>query len=417
MNIGLQTWGSDGDILPFIALADGLSSAGHEVTLFYTSIDNKDYSPLGKSFNIKLIKVYDKFELDADKVFRDVTKFINPLNEFALVLEKYFDPAVEEMYEASKNLCIENDLVIGHIVNHTLLTAAEKYKCPRVSLALFTNAIQSKYMSPLGINLGKFINTLSWKLGDYLVRKKCFKSANNIRLQEGLPPIKSLSQELYISKELTLISSSEVLTPRHPDWKDYIEICGHLKIPNIDSQWEIPHGLRRFLDDGEPPVYLSFGSCTQFDLEDTTRLFVDSVNLSGKRAIIQSDWEHISSNYNFPNIYKVTRIPHEKIFPHCSMVVHHGGAGITNTSLTLGKPSLVVAHAFDQPYWGKRLENLELGKLLYRRSTTPKKIAKEIINILNSSQIKNNVERVSRIMNKENGVIRAVELIEKRFIK
>jgi len=29
MRIGIQTWGSDGDIRPFIALAGGLQAAGH----------------------------------------------------------------------------------------------------------------------------------------------------------------------------------------------------------------------------------------------------------------------------------------------------------------------------------------------------------------------------------------------------
>jgi hypothetical protein len=44
MKIGLQTWGSDGDIRPFLALAGGLRARGHEVSLVVTSVDNKDYS-------------------------------------------------------------------------------------------------------------------------------------------------------------------------------------------------------------------------------------------------------------------------------------------------------------------------------------------------------------------------------------
>jgi len=49
-----------------------------------------------------------------------------------------------------------------------------------------------------------------------------------------------------------------------------------------------------------------------------------------------------------PNIYKVNTIPYEHIFPHCSMVVRHGGAGTTQSSLKAEKPSVVVAHAGDQ---------------------------------------------------------------------
>ena len=46
MKIGLQTWGSDGDIRPFLALAGGLRARGHEVSLVITSVDNDDYSLL-----------------------------------------------------------------------------------------------------------------------------------------------------------------------------------------------------------------------------------------------------------------------------------------------------------------------------------------------------------------------------------
>jgi sterol 3beta-glucosyltransferase len=42
MKIGIQTWGSDGDILPFLALAEGLQAAGHQVTVAFTSVDKKD---------------------------------------------------------------------------------------------------------------------------------------------------------------------------------------------------------------------------------------------------------------------------------------------------------------------------------------------------------------------------------------
>ena len=54
MKIGIQTWGSDGDILPFIALANGLKVADHNVTVVYTSVDNKDYSSYGDKFDISM---------------------------------------------------------------------------------------------------------------------------------------------------------------------------------------------------------------------------------------------------------------------------------------------------------------------------------------------------------------------------
>ena len=50
MRIGLQTWGSEGDIRPFFALAEGLQKAGHNVTLVVTSAEDKDYTSLAEYF-------------------------------------------------------------------------------------------------------------------------------------------------------------------------------------------------------------------------------------------------------------------------------------------------------------------------------------------------------------------------------
>ncbi|MFO8165480.1 MAG: glycosyltransferase [Thermodesulfobacteriota bacterium] len=47
MKIGIQTWGTEGDVRPFIALASGLSAAGHDVTLAITEIMNKGFTLFG----------------------------------------------------------------------------------------------------------------------------------------------------------------------------------------------------------------------------------------------------------------------------------------------------------------------------------------------------------------------------------
>ena len=52
MKIGIQTWGSNGDIRPMLALADGLQQAGHSVTLIVSSIDNHSYRDICERLNI-----------------------------------------------------------------------------------------------------------------------------------------------------------------------------------------------------------------------------------------------------------------------------------------------------------------------------------------------------------------------------
>jgi sterol 3beta-glucosyltransferase/vancomycin aglycone glucosyltransferase len=54
MRIGIQTWGSYGDVRPFLALSGGLAAAGHEVTLYVTTIDDSDYSDTAQKLGVRL---------------------------------------------------------------------------------------------------------------------------------------------------------------------------------------------------------------------------------------------------------------------------------------------------------------------------------------------------------------------------
>jgi UDP:flavonoid glycosyltransferase YjiC (YdhE family) len=321
------------------------------------------------------------------------------------------------MYKASLKLCSENDMVISHSNIHTLYTAAEKYNCPRAAAHLFPRLIESKYIPPIGApNLGKGMNPLLWKIGNYYTKKKLFPSANKIRAKEGFPPIKSFLREVCISKNLTLIAASPSLCISQPDWEDNIQICGFFNAPTFSEDWEMPEDLRTFIDAGDPPIYLTFGSFTAFDVEDTTRFLVETAKLSRLRAIIQSDWENVSYKPDDPDIYRIDVAPHGNIFPHCSVIVHHGGAGTTQSTLLSGCPSVIVEHAFDQNYWGQQLYRVGVAeKPLHKRTVTPRKLAAHIHKVLNSPVLKENAQKMSEKMKTEDGVKKAVELIEKHF--
>ena len=79
-----------------------------------------------------------------------------------------------------------------------------------------------------------------------------------------------------------------------------------------------------------------------------TRLMVDAAEIAGRRAIIQSHWESITDIPEHPGIFRITKAPHQVIFPHCSAVVHHGGAGTTHSATRAGCPSVVVEHIYDE---------------------------------------------------------------------
>jgi UDP:flavonoid glycosyltransferase YjiC (YdhE family) len=335
--------------------------------------------------------------------------------ELNALLSNYYEPAVEEMYGASEELCTTCDLVIGHTLCHTLVTAADKFNCIYMSLALSPMSIRSNYSAPIGPNLGRAVNWLLWEIGDVLMTKMLFKKANKLRKDLGLSPIRSLQRNLFISKSLTLVAASKALCLRPLDWRENIQVCGFLN-PQSDMFWEMPENLRQFIEEGKPPIYMTFGTCMQFDLEQNTQLLVDAAKRSGQRAIIQTGFNSGIENPDTSDIFYVESLPHHKVFPYCSAVVHHGGAGTTQAALIAGKPSMVVAHAYDQMDWGNRLQQVgATGKVLSRKKVDSSQLAKAINEVSNSRVLRHNAEEIGAKMRSENGVDTAIKLLEQRY--
>lgn len=417
MRIGIQTWGSDGDIRPYFALANGLRRNGHDVTVCYTSADKTDYSALASKLDVKAINVFPNPVNDIHIIGQEITKTSNALKQCKLVFNNFFEPAVEEMHEAAKELCRNNDIVIGHSVQHTLYTAAEKYNKPRISVFLTPILVPSRYYPPMGSpDLGALLNSFQHFLGDMIGVKICFPSVNKLQSREGLVPVKRFSKEITLSKPLTLVASSPSLFSRAPDWDENIEICGFFNIPSNEDAFDIPPKLEDFIKADGPPVYVTMGSSDVFQPEENLSLCIEAIKLSKQRAIIQTKIDQNIQPYEEPNIFIVNKVPHQAVFPLCSAIVHHGGAGTTQSTLLAGRASLVVEHAFDQTFWAQQLNKIGVaGKMLHRRSLTPQKLADGINQIVNSSKHNEKAEEIGAKMKNENGVNMAVQLIEERF--
>jgi sterol 3beta-glucosyltransferase len=119
MKIGIQTWGTEGDVRPFIASASGLSSAGHDVTLAITEIMNKQFTQFGDrlGFSIRPVGHIDIDDARFKELAVEVFDAWSPVKKGNILITNFFDPVIEDMLSAAKTLCAENDLVIGHFLS------------------------------------------------------------------------------------------------------------------------------------------------------------------------------------------------------------------------------------------------------------------------------------------------------------
>jgi UDP:flavonoid glycosyltransferase YjiC (YdhE family) len=116
------------------------------------------------------------------------------------------------------------------------------------------------------------------------------------------------------------------LVPKPNDWGPEIDIAGFVYLDLADS-FEPPESLTKFLDAGEPPVYIGFGSIVVDDPDRFTALIFEAVIKTGVRALVSKGWGGLGVGDVPDSVYMLENTPHDWLFPRVSAVVHHGGAG------------------------------------------------------------------------------------------
>jgi len=130
-------------------------------------------------------------------------------------------------------------------------------------------------------------------------------------------------------------------------------------IPSDDRP--LPEELEAFLDAGEPPVYVGFGSMPMGGAEDVAQVAVEAVRAQGRRAVVSGGWADLDLIDDAEDCFAVGEVNQQALFGRVAAAVHHGGAGTTITATKAGVPQVVVPQIVDQPYWAARVAELGIG--------------------------------------------------------
>ncbi|MEU0489220.1 glycosyltransferase [Nocardiopsis sp. NPDC006139] len=171
---------------------------------------------------------------------------------------------------------------------------------------------------------------------------------------------------------------SRHLLPAPADWPPSAAPLGALHLPPERGR-TLPGALARFLEEGEPPVYVGFGSTVHRDPTGLTRTVVEGVRLSGRRAVLASGWGALSpGSAPSDNVLVVDEVPHDLLLPHVAAAVHHGGAGTVAAAMRAGVPQAVRPFAGDQWFWGDRVHRIGAGPAPLTGRLTPERLAAAI---------------------------------------
>jgi hypothetical protein len=163
VRVGLQGWGSEGDLRPLIALAARLRQSGHEARVVLTPIDGKDYGPLCESLNVALRVVPEQMGVTLQRLVRDA-KSKSPTKLSQAVLDLTFYPYVEAMYAASLDLCASSDVVVGGSSCWQLKAASLHATVPFVALDYLPGIVPSRVVPPAIFPAWRWLARPAWGL-------------------------------------------------------------------------------------------------------------------------------------------------------------------------------------------------------------------------------------------------------------
>jgi sterol 3beta-glucosyltransferase/vancomycin aglycone glucosyltransferase len=416
VRIGIQTWGSEGDIRPFVALGHALASRGHEVEMLYTEVSDRRYDAVARALGFTARAVASPIVQDEAQLLAIGLKIINTrdqLQQGLLIARHMLEPVMPQMYEAGLELAKRSDLLIHHFILHAARAAADVTGTPAITVAFAHMLVPSREITPTGMpRLGPWANVLGWKIARSAVNFTLLKDANRMRNTLGLRPFRDLMDEGWASHRLHLLASSPALLDRPADWPAWNQMCGFLELPPHEHEPVAPE-VEAFLSRGPAPVFMGFGSLMPMGgtdhLTEAIGIFTDAARQAGQRAIIQAEIDVPATS----DVLFVRRTPHAQVFPRCAAVVHHAGAGTTHSTLRAGVPSIAVPHVSDQFAWSAELQRLGVAPPPLRRTKwSASTLAARIREVIATPQMKAAAVAIQKRMASDDGPTTAAKMIE-----
>ena len=152
--------------------------------------------------------------------------------------------------------------------------------------------------------------------------------------------------------------------------------------------------------------------------DELAETVIRALRVANMRGVLSSGWGGLKTSDVPDFVTVVGDVPHDELFPKMAAVVHHGGAGTTAAGLCAGCPTVICPFIADQPFWGRRVHEQGAGpEPIPQPELTVSNLARAIRQATQDRGMRRAAVRIGRGMQVEDGVKRAVEIIEHRFEK
>ncbi|MEO8611685.1 MAG: glycosyltransferase [Chloroflexota bacterium] len=413
MKITIMTVGTRGDVQPYVALAKGLQTAGHQVKV---ATDSK-FENFVRGSGIEFVPVRADYYSLMDTPEGHALKSGNPIrimqnmkSTVFPLMRKLMDDAWVAVQGAEAIIFHPKVLVVPHI--------AEKLGIPCIMAATVPAMTPTSAFPAPGVvsrDLGGWLNKKT-----YAALGLATASFNGM-IKSWRQEVVGLPAESKVVKGFTMYGRpipilycySQYVVPVPADWDNSAHVTGYWFLDE-KHDWQPSPELIMFLASGAPPVYVGFGSMVAEDAQKMTQTVIDALQKSGQRGVIATGWGGLRDSDLPSTIFKLQEAPHEWLFPRMAAVVHHGGAGTVAAGLRAGKPTVVCPFIADQPFWGNRVADLGVGPApIPQKKLTVDNLAAAIHSAATDTGMRDRAADLGAKLRAEDGVGNAVQMIER----
>lgn len=409
--VAILTYGSRGDVEPFVALGHELRLAGHPVRIAAPGA----FRSFVEGWGLEFVPIPgDPDELGhafAERAGLSLPRMVASMIRHVLPIA---GAALRSVQEAAGGA----DLIVhSFLMTDAGRTLARQQGVPDVSAQFFPIFVPTATFPAVAAPDLPFgglyrrsthvLNTAIFRYGGRLLYR---------RLRSTSPGLPELARWPFSGpaseRPPILFAYSPSLLPPPPDWPPNATVTGYWRLP-LPPAWSPPESLDRFLKSGPPPVYFGPGSMRSEAIHRLVPMLIDAAASCGLRVVVGGSAEAIGRDFASDQVIRVEGIPHQWLFPRMRYILHHGGAGTTGSAAAAGIPSSAIAFSADQAFWARRIARLGLGPgAPPAKTVTHADLGRLLEAVLKDSSYEQRARVMGEAIRKENGAGAALAVIE-----
>jgi len=420
MQVLIITYGSRGDVQPYVALGVGLKARGHTVVLATSRRFRSFVEAHGLGYGYMNDDLLAILDTDRGKDLLEKGTSLFQVIKASIRMSRQVAPIQRSLMRESWEVAraVEPDVVVSGTKAAAAPHIAEKLGvgCLLATvIPMFVPTRAFRFVVFPAWKLGVRYNKASYSLIRFVTNRVVAGYVRGFRRELDLPRLRTFDMlRMADGSPIPILHGhSEAVLPRPDDWPPTAYVTGYWFL-DAEAGWTPPPVLAAFLEAGPAPVYVGFGSMAGRDPERLARTVVEALQIAGLRGIIAAGWGGLKAGDLPDTILAIDEAPHAWLFPRVAAVVHHGGAGTTAAGLRAGRPTIVVPFFADQPFWGSRVHEIGAGpKPIRRRKLTAEALAAALREATGSAEMIATAAKIGEQIRREDGVGTAVSLIER----